>query len=296
MAVKLYNVPGPRLMPGDGERTQDFLMINQPVFAFANVEDYEVLSKILVDTMAATKREDPRPFFARMASPDPAVSARAKRTAQIVQRVKATTSPPSFQPPPMSPFDNRYFSAAAFLFGEGRAMKFAATPVNPMTGDVGSSTQDPDYLRAALRKRMAEAGGKPICFDFQVQVRGPDTLAGKIETDIEDVCTLWDEAQYPFVTVARITIPPQDVTSQARQDFCESLVYTPWHGLADHRPLGGINRLRQKVYTASSERRGCPASPDLPPESVRALFDDGERAARVRGDDMNSLGGRRDRD
>ena len=36
-------------VPDDGERTQDFLMINQPVFAFANVEDYEALSQIIFD-------------------------------------------------------------------------------------------------------------------------------------------------------------------------------------------------------------------------------------------------------
>jgi hypothetical protein len=268
MAIKLYGVSGDRLMPGDHERTQDFLMINQPVFAFANVEDYEALSKVIVDF-----KEDPRPFFARMASPDPAISGRAKRTAQIVQRVKALASPPSFQAPPMSPFDNRYFSAAPFLFGEGRVMKFAATPVNPMSGDVSAACQDPNYLRAALRKRMEEAQGKPICFDFQVQVRSADSLAGKVDSDIEDVCTLWDEAQYPFVTVGRIAIPsPQDLTSAARQEFCETLVYTPWHGLKEHRPLGGINRLRQKVYTASSERRGCPASPEMSPQDVQSLL------------------------
>jgi hypothetical protein len=271
MAVKLYGVRGERLMPGDGERTQDFLMINQPVFAFANVEDYEALSKVLVNF-----KDDPRPFFARLASPDPAVSARAKRTAQIVQQVKALTAPPSFQAPPLSPFDNRYFSAAPFLFGEGRAMKFSATPVNPMSGDVNAACQDPDYLRAALRKRMAEAQGKPICFDFQVQVRDAASLAGKVESDIEDVCTLWDEARFPFVTVARITIPSQDVAAPRRQEYCETLVYSPWHGLKEHRPLGGINRLRQKVYTASSGHRGCPASPEMPPQDVQALLSGGQ--------------------
>jgi hypothetical protein len=267
MAIKLYGIPGDRLVPDDGELTQDFLMINQPVFAFANVEDYAALSETLV-----AFNDDARPFFARMGSPDPAVSGRAKRTAQIVQRVKALTAPPSFQPPPLSPFDNRYFSAAAFLFGEGRAMKFSAVPVNPMTGDVTAACQDPDYLRAALRRRMAEAHGAPICFDFQIQVRSADSLAGKIDTDIEDVCTQWDEAQYPFVTVARINISSQqDVASPARQEYCETLAYTPWHGLKAHRPLGGINRLRQKVYEASSHRRGCPVSPDLAPNIIQPM-------------------------
>jgi hypothetical protein len=261
MAIKLYNVPGTRLLPKDGETSQDFLMINQPVFAFANVEDYEVVSQILIDN-----NEDARPFFARLGSPDPVIKARAAKSLGIIQRVKALTAPPSFQPPPMSPLDNRYFSAAPFLYGKGRVMKFACTPVNPMAGDPGAAVDDPDYLRAAMRKRMVEAAGKEICFDFQVQIRNADSFAGKIDTDIEDVCTLWDEALYPFVTVARITIPmTQDITTPERQAFCETLAFTPWHGLEAHRPLGGINRLRQKVYEASSGRRGCPISPELPP-------------------------------
>jgi hypothetical protein len=254
MAIKVYGADGPRLEPRDSEATQDFLMINQPVFAFANVEDYEALSQIILDD-----KENPRRWFARMGSPDAAVKGRAQRTMQIVQCVKALTAPPSFQPPPMSPLDNRYFSAAPFMFGNDRVMKFAATPINPKTGDVGASVNDPNYLKKALLQRFAEAGGKDICFDFQVQLRSAASLAGKLDTDIEDVCTLWDEAQYPFVTVARIAIPPQEVATPERQEFCETLVFTPWHGLAAHRPIGGINRLRRKVYEESAKKRGAVA-------------------------------------
>lgn len=256
MAIKLYDVEGPRLVNGDRERTQDFLMINQPVFAFANVEDYEVISALIAkdDALAAQ-------FFARLQSPDEAVRKRAATSRAIIGRIKGF-APPPFQPAPLSPLDNRYFSAAPFAFGEGRVMKFSATPVNPVAGELGDAVNDPDYLRNAMRKRMAEAEGLDICFDFQVQVRSAESL--NIETDIEDVCTLWDEAKYPFVTVARISISQQDISSPERQEFCETLFYTPWHGLSDHRPLGGINRLRQKVYEKSSERRGCPVSPELP--------------------------------
>jgi hypothetical protein len=266
MAIKLYGVGGNRLVPGDRERTQDFLMINQPVFAFANVEDYEVVSQLLVDN-----NEDARPFFARMQSPDPAVKARAMKSAGIIGRIKSLVFPPAWQAPPLSPLDNRYFSAAPFLFGEGRVMKFACTPVNPKIGELGEAISQADYLRAAMQERMSQADGKEICFDFQVQLRSADSLSGSIDTDMEDMCTLWDEAKYPFVNVARITIPtPQDISSAERREFCETLFYTPWHGLDAHRPLGGINRMRLKVYDISAEKRGCPFSPDLPPQQKAA--------------------------
>jgi len=255
MAVKLYGVFGSRLVPGDRERTQDFLMINQPFFAFANAEDYAALNRVIFEDM-----EKPDRFFQRMGSPDPAVAMRAKRTLGIFQSIKSGSSAAPYQAPPLSPFDNTYFGAAPFSFGEGRVMRFAAKPVNPMTGDLGAAVNDPNYLRNALLKRMGEAGGKDICFDFQIQVRRADQL--KPEDDIEDACRAWDD---PFVTVARIAIPStQDIASPERQEFCETLFYTPWHGLDEHRPLGSINRLRQAVYEKSAELRGCPASPDLP--------------------------------
>ena len=181
-------------------------------------------------------------------------------TLDIILRVKGF-KPPPFQPSPLSPLDNSYFSAAPFLFGEGRAMKFSAKPVNPMSGDLGDAVNKADYLLEAMRKRMAEADGKDICFDFQVQVRKAEDI-GDLETQMENMSTLWEDE---FVTVARITIPPQDVSSAERKEFCETLFYTPWHGLADHQPLGGINRLRQKVYDTSARERKCPVSPELPP-------------------------------
>jgi len=37
--------------------------------------------------------------------------------------------------------------------------------------------------------------------------------------------------------------------------FCENLTYTPWHALPEHRPLGGINRVRRAVYESLAELR-----------------------------------------
>ena len=47
MAVKVLDVGGEVLAQDDGASNQDFLMINQPVFAFANAEDYLRLDRIL---------------------------------------------------------------------------------------------------------------------------------------------------------------------------------------------------------------------------------------------------------
>lgn len=265
MAIKIMGVDGVPLMPDGEPGTQDFLMVNHPVFPFADAKDYDDLTEVIA------KDEKPDRFFAERihgrpgSTPDPADPARirALRTLGIVQRIQSSsftpgpTAPPSaFQAPPASPVDNDYFGAAAFLFGDGAAMRISAKPRSPVMGDSQSMT-DEDYMRAALRERLA-AGAQIVVFDFQVQVRTATELADKIDTQIEDACVEWDETAHPFETIATITIPPQEFDTAEQRAACEDLFFTPWHGIAEHRPLGGINRLRRAVYEASSMyRRGA---------------------------------------
>ena len=260
MAVKLLGVEGSALMPTAGPLIQDFLMVNQPVFAFANVVDYLALSEVL-----QKNNDDARPFFARLQDPDPGVKQRAGATAQIIGRIRSPVSPPAFQPPPLSPLDNRYFSGAPFLFGESRAMKFSAKPVSPRPGSP-ADVSDPDYLRKTLHERLAGADAGDVVFEFQVQVRDAGSLAGKLDPDIENATFEWKEADHPFVTIATLTIPRQQVDTPELQARCEGLVFSPWHGIVEHRPLGGINRLRRAVYEASAITRGAAAPGcDAPP-------------------------------
>jgi hypothetical protein len=267
MAVKLMNVTGTPLLTTDEPLTQDFLMINQPVFAFANIEDYLALSQVL------EKTDDPIAFFARTKDVDehgaPTEKAkRALKTLGIVQRIQSLTfeatqpaTTGAFQDPPASPLDNQYFGAAPFLFGPDHVMKVSARPVAPVVGEKLDVT-DPDYLGKALRKRLSAPDARDVVFTFQVQVRTADEIAGHIATDIEDATVAWEKC--PFEDVATITISPQELLDVSG---CENLSFSPWHGLTDHRPLGGINRLRRPVYEASSHKRlgakatgGCPMS------------------------------------
>ena len=146
-------------------------------------------------------------------------------------------------------------------------MKFSAKPVAPASGSPSADaiSTDANYLRTGLRNRLTRDGDDidDVVFEFQVQVRDANSLAGKIDTDIENVCTEWKESDHPFVTVATITIPPQDIDLPERKALCEDLVFSPWNGLVEHRPIGGINRLRREVYLASSNLRHAQPTPTL---------------------------------
>ena len=264
MAIKLLKVEGERLVAKDEPMTQDFLMVNHPVFAFANVEDYEVLSQVLLeeDDQAAgffkrrVKMENGKPDLT-----DPA-TIRAIQTSQIIKRIQslaidaAMPKNGAYQPPPASPEENVYQSGAPYLLGNGYAMKYSVKPVVDASGATPNFA-DANYLRTALTKRLTDAGAKEIVLEFQLQIRSKADI-GKLETEIENACTEWT---VPFVTVARITIPPQDFNTKEAILRCENLFFTPWHSLAEHQPIGGINRLKLGVYEASSTFRHLAKEP-----------------------------------
>ena len=250
MAIKVFDVPD-----GDGRIEQDFLMVNQPVFAFANIEDYEVLSEVLLNSFdPATNTEDASGFFAQQIAKGGEPAARAQITLQIAGRIRSADPAIAFQTPPTHPAQATYFSAAPFGFGPDRVMKFRVRPVHePITEE--PDVNDPDYLRHGLTRRLDPNAddNRPILYEFDVQVRDASSL--DTDRDIENASTERSDEDFPFVQVATLIIEPQDTTLEQNRTDCETSFFTPWHTLECFRPLGGINRLRRLVYEASMETR-----------------------------------------
>jgi len=258
MAVKVFDVDDEVLIEDNGACNQDFLMINQPVFAFANTDDYLHLMRVL-------DRNDDYPdgFFAPLKLQDPTLSEQEKQqilnyikaenidqqaikrildTLAIVKQIKSTAV--------ANPLNIQYFSAAPFLFGQDKVMKYSVKPVYQISPTVLPPDLAPDYLRRALSDSMAQ--NERIEFDFMVQLRNKGDDMG-----IENASSIWDEKQFPFIKLAKIIIPtPQrEVNSDANKAQCEAMAFTPWHSLPEHQPIGSINRLRKQVYQASAEYR-----------------------------------------
>jgi hypothetical protein len=162
-----------------------------------------------------------------------------------------------------NPIEVQYFAAAPSSFGKDRVMKFSAAPCG------GEKTQKPfndpseatpNYLHEALASTVSQ--GENVCLDLKIQVKTIDQVKSdrqkvdKTDGDlIEDATRNWDNT--PFFKVAKITIPtPQtlDLADPTQQD-CKSQAFNPWHSLAEHKPLGGINRLRRPVYINSADNR-----------------------------------------
>lgn len=241
MAIKVLDVGGEVLIDDNGAHNQDFLMINQPMFAFANTEDYLRLDRILLrDNDVAAG------FF----GPIPPISEEQKPRIMESFRIIST----EIQKTDVgNPLEIQYFSAAPFLFGPDKVMKFSAKPCPEVPPVQSPPRPRPEnYLRDALTETMS--GNEDLHFDFMLQVRGKDADFGKDNELIENASSKWDDK---FVSVAKITIPrPQpEVDSEENKAHCEKVAFTPWHSLVEHKPIGSINRLRKSVYQASAGHR-----------------------------------------
>lgn len=244
MAIKVMEVGGKVLQDDDRKHNQDFLMINTTSFAFANVEDYLRLNQILL-----SQKDEASLFFApAVVQPTP-----PGFTPEQIQRILVALGIAQMvkKVPVANPLEVQYFSAAPFLFGPDRVMKYSAAPCGDLKPQVLPENPSENYLHEALVETMSK--DEDICFDFKVQVRGKD----EPDLGIENAATIWDEAQTPFVNVATITIkaPQKGIGDPKHLRRCENLRYTPWHSLVEHQPVGGINRLRQKVYVSSETHR-----------------------------------------
>jgi hypothetical protein len=132
-------------------------------------------------------------------------------------------------------------------------VKYSLVPVFEVPGPL----QDPgnlpdDYLHQALARQLKT--GEAV-FEFRVQIQ-----TDPVAMPVEDVSVVWDEAVSRPIPVATLTIGMQDVDSpegMALAEECETMAFSPWNALAEHRPMGGINRLRQAVYLASQAKRAA---------------------------------------
>ncbi|MDA7089076.1 catalase family protein [Pseudomonas sp. SA3-5] len=233
MALKLLEVPGEKLLSDAAHATeQDFVMFNHPAFFVRDVAEYR-------DNFAA--QAEGKQALAFLPGWDP-------RNWEIRHLLIALKT---LAPAPPSPVATTYNSIAPFKLGPHN-IKYRVTPAPENCPDyvVPTPNKDlPNFLRSALYQQLS-LDRTPACFVLQIQRQNPAYYM-----PIEDPSVEWDESIAPFETVAKIEVPAQDFDSSVQNLFCDNLAFNPWHSLPEHRPIGGINRLRKAVYTAVSVYR-----------------------------------------
>lgn len=233
MAIKLLDVPGTKLMTSPAHTgEQDFVMFNHPVFFVRDVAEYRQ------NFNAQSNGEKVTAFF-------PSWDPRSWEIRHLIIALK------TLAPAPDSPVSTTYSSISPYKLGEAN-IKYRVIPDPQSCPPYQLPEQNtglPNFLRNALYQQVS-LDRVPACFALQVQRQNPEHYM-----PIEDTSVEWDEDISPFVTLARIKVPAQDFDSREQNLACDNLSFNPWHGLPEHRPIGGINRLRKAVYEAVSAYR-----------------------------------------
>jgi len=225
MAIKLINAKEGRINSiAESSHTQDFLMHNNPVFFSGNIEDYNQL--VESDNKILSFFSSKNPFNWRI---------------RELGHVLDTLSPP-----PYSPLWDDYFSNTAYKLGPHN-IKFSTLPCTSSPKPTEEMHADENFLSHTMAKELSDS---EACFTFQVQLQDVNKYM-----PIENPSIEWRETDSPFITLATISIPQQSFDSVEQQQFCENMSFSPWNGLAAHRPIGELNRIRKMVYAASSRYR-----------------------------------------
>jgi hypothetical protein len=235
MAIKLLDVVGTRAVEGDGDSTQDFLMVDHPVFPFPDPKAY-------VETM----RRKNIPLIGDLVA-KVHLALLEPNEAKIVTDIRGKQV--------ASPLEIKYWSCAPFWLGPaagegGHAVKYSAVSRQADRTAPPHHPEDlpDDYLAQALARDLQS---QEAVFDFKVHLQ-----TDPVGMPVEDVSAKWHESDSNPVTVATLRIPPQKVDGSGDlATRCESMSFNPWHALAEHRPMGGMNRLRKVVYQASIAKR-----------------------------------------
>jgi catalase len=219
MAIKLLDVPGVKVLDNAREATtQDFVMQNHTAFFTSNPDTY----------LAVMKRINGN-IFDKLSLP-------------FVLGLRGLMLASKFNGGKISnPLQIRYNSISPYQLGVGAnklAVKFCVKPISAET-DLIPQNADDSFLRTAMQNTL---NTNDVLFKFYVQPKTSDNMS------VEDYTIEWSEQQAPLYEVATIRIPKQNFQTTELDNLGENLSFNPWHTLAEHRPLGCLNRVRKIVY------------------------------------------------
>jgi len=227
IAIKLLGVSGTKILESEKQATtQDFIMINHPVF-FAN-DAKRYLSFINDVNSQNMIRKLHIPFALGFKG---TMNALGARNSQIA-----------------NPLYARYWSMVPYQLGLGNDRQAVKYSVRACSATANNLPKNPshDFLREALKNTLQQTDA---CMEFLIQPRTSNKML------VEDSMTEWDEKAAPFYQVATIHIPKQNFDTPEQNKFCENLSFTPWHALPAHKPLGAVNRMRKVIYENISRVR-----------------------------------------
>ena len=247
LALKIFGIEGPTLLDDEPDTgTFDYANINAPVFFCNTVEDYLFIQQLFVEAPLyfAQGPAGRHRFYTDFLTGKGTLDQDHWAWDELLAFLRV------LQSPPVNLLLSTYWTMGAVRHGDYIAkVRFAPVPTfaeKVVQRDLELMSAMEVY-RPAL---VAELEARPYEFDIQVQL-----CADLARMPVEDVTIEWPEALSPFVTVAKLRIPQQDISGDDNLEKMDALSFTPWRVTVEHRPLGNIMRARKEVYRHSSMLR-----------------------------------------
>ncbi|MEQ9550972.1 MAG: catalase [Coleofasciculus sp. G3-WIS-01] len=263
MSVKVMGVVGERLPQSHELHTQDIIVQNCPRFPVKTIKYYYSFFNATLESEQAVLwwlLTHPQQFLALREtisrSPKSLLTERYWSMSAYALGLK-----PDFDPsqPGRVPVDYpvviKYAFTPVYCQSPHQTIPYQSRPGMPKlpfispAKSLGLDENQPDnYYRNELIQNLAQPDAH-YCWDFGIQFQINPKMS------IDDVTITWGEEESPFWTVGRLSVQHQLINFEKQKDFGENLRFSSWNGLAVHRPVGAINRLRARVYPIVAEYR-----------------------------------------
>jgi len=248
LAIKVFGVEGARLPGSEGADTQDFVFVNGKAFSAPNAKAFLANLSLLAGTTDK-------------------IGGLKKVLSAALQGVESLVEATGNKSPTLNALGGHqetnilgesFFSQVPIRYGEYVAkvgVKPTASALTALTDKHVDMKDKPDALRETVHDFFSGQGGE---WEFVVQL-----CDGQADMPIEDAHKAWPEDKSPYIPVARLVVGPQASWNETKATKVnDTLVFSPWHGVLEHQPLGSIMRVRKAVYEASAQFRlshnGCP--------------------------------------
>jgi hypothetical protein len=250
IGLKIFGIEGKTLLEDEPDtHTFDYAMINYPVFFINTVEHYVFIQGL----------------FAQIGTVPPPNELPEEKRAKMHRFLhdfvtgKGTLPPENWAweelgaflqlgtIPPLNLLLYTYWSMGAMRHGDYIA-KVRVAPVQAFADRVVQRALDLASADQVFRPALvSELCARPYEFDIQVQL-----CTDLTHMPVENVTVRWPETLSPFVTVAKLSLPQQDIGGEDNFQRMDMTSMSPWRVTEEHRPLGNIMRSRKEAYRQSS--------------------------------------------
>lgn len=253
IGLKIFGIEGKTLLEDEPDsHTFDYALINHPVFFVNTVAHYVFIQSVFADIGLAPPAN---------LTPEQRQAAFHRVLYNFVTG-KGTLPPEQWaweelgaflqltQNKPVNLLLSTYWTMGAVRHGDYVA-KVRVAPVQSFADRVEQRALDLTSAEQVFRPALvAELRERPYEFDIQVQL-----CTDLAQMPVEKTTVRWSESLSPYVTVAKLRLPQQDIGGEDNVDRMDKTSMTPWRVTEEHRPLGNIMRSRKEVYRQSSMLR-----------------------------------------